>query len=30
MYYIEAFQSLRPKLIELNLENHDEEFEDWH
>lgn len=27
---IEAFQSLRPKLIELYLENHDEEFEDWH
>ena len=27
---IEAFQSLRPKLIELSLENHDEEFEDWH
>ena len=27
---IEAFQSLRPKLIELYLENHDEQFEDWH
>lgn len=27
---IDAFQSLRPKLIELYLENHDEEFEDWH
>ena len=27
---IEAFQSLWPKLIEFYLENHDEEFEDWH